>query len=107
MDLSEEFTTKTLGKLTMLLDLDMPTQLKVRDVILLQLYQYEITSRETGLIATDIPEKIALFIQAKKLENYSKETLKNYVYKLMKLADVIVKPVATITLQDLRHFIIN
>ena len=105
MNCNEEFVTKALGQLTLELGFDMPTQLKIRDILLNQLYPYQVTSVETALVASDLEEKLAMYIQSLKLRGYSDATLKNDIYKIRKLGEFIVKPVSTITYNDLRQFL--
>ena len=74
MNCNEEFVTKALGQLTLELGFDMPTQLKIRDILLNQLYPYQVTSVETALVASDLEEKLAMYIQSLKLRGYSDAT---------------------------------
>lgn len=105
MNCNEEFTIKLIGKLTLELNHTWEEQKRVRDCIYNTLYEYDVVSRETGLIKGDIHEKITLYLQVKKLEGYSSETLKNYGYNLRRFADFINKPVATVTKNDLRYYL--
>lgn len=104
MNCNEEFVNKALGQLTLELGFDMQTQLKIRDVLLNQLYPYEVTSVETALVTSDLEEKLAMYIQSLKLQGYSDATLKNDIYKIRKINDFLVKPVSTMTYNDLRQF---
>lgn len=54
---------------------------------------------------TDIAEKVEAFLATKKLEGYSKHTLKTYELELKKFAKVIQKPVNEITTQDIRFYL--
>ena len=45
-----------------------------------------------------------LYLQVKKLEHYSDETLKNYFYTLRKFENYIKKPIATVNKNDIRYF---
>lgn len=105
MNCNEEFVVRAIGKLTLELGLDWEQQRKIREILLISLKDYQVLSTEKALVAGDVKEKIALYIQVKKLENYSKETLKNYMYVLLNFADIVNKPVATITKNDIRYYL--
>ncbi|WP_244833359.1 site-specific tyrosine recombinase/integron integrase [Clostridium sp. BJN0001] len=104
MNCNEEFIVKAIGKLTLEFNYNWDEQKKLRELLYLALYNYEVVSSEKSLVASDLKEKILLYLQVKKLENYSKATLKNYTYTLRKFSDFIVKPVSTITKNDIRYF---
>ena len=107
MDCNEEFIVKALGKLTLEFEFDWEQQRKIREILYLSLYNYNVLSLETGLMASDLREKIMLYLQVKKLEHYSEDTLKNYFYTLGKFESIIRKPVATINKSDIRYFLAN
>lgn len=107
MNCNEEFIVKALGKLTLEFDFDWQQQSKIREILHLSLYNYNVLTLETGLVASDLQEKIMLYIQIKKLEHYSDATLKNYFYVLSKFDEFIKKPVATINKNDIRYFLAN
>jgi integrase/recombinase XerD len=100
----DEVIVKLLGKL----ELKFPglDQLVIRDIAEEVLYNYEIAPLETGLVASDMEEKIKIYIGTKMLEGLSKKTLKNYTGILMKLAGTVIKPVNSITIADLRMFLV-
>lgn len=104
MNCNEEFVIKAIGKLTLEFDYDWEEQKKIREVLYLALHDYEVMSAEKSLVASDLKEKILLYLKVKKLENYSQATLSNYMYTLKKFSDCIVKPVATITKNDIRYY---
>lgn len=79
MNCNEEFVVKALGKLTLEFNYDWDEQKKIRELLHLSLYNYEVMSSEKSLVTSDLKEKILLYLQVKKLENYSKATLKNYI----------------------------
>ena len=106
MNCNEEFVIKAIGKLTLEFNFDWDQQRKVRDALYYSLYNYQVTSLEKALIKGDVREKIFLYIKVKKLAGYSEQTLKNYEYILERVATFINKPVATITTNDLRMFLI-
>ncbi|EDT76491.1 site-specific tyrosine recombinase/integron integrase [Clostridium butyricum] len=104
MNCNEEFVVKALGKLTLEFNYDWENQKKIRELLHICLYNYEVVSAEKSLITSDLNEKILLYLQVKKLENYSKATLSNYMYTLRNFSTFINKPVSTITKNDIRYF---
>ncbi|KAI3350805.1 site-specific tyrosine recombinase/integron integrase [Clostridium botulinum] len=106
MNCNEEFVIKTIGKLTLEFNLNWEQQKIVRDCLYYSLYNYEVVSKEKSLIKGDMPEKILLYLSVKKLAGYSAATLKNYKYLLDKLAYFLNKPVTTITVNDIRMFLV-
>ncbi|NFE73389.1 integrase [Clostridium botulinum] len=106
MNCNEEFVIKTIGKLTLEFNLNWEQQKIVRDCLYYSLYNYEVVSKEKSLIKGDMPEKILLYLSVKKLAGYSAATLKNYKYLLDKLSAFLNKPVTTITVNDIRMFLI-
>ena len=68
---NNELLVKLLGKLTLelpQLEVDLQEQLKIKRVIEETLYEYEVTSKETALVTSDLDEKINYFLATKKLE---------------------------------------
>lgn len=101
--LEDEVTIKLIGKIT----LEYPNidQLKLRDIIGMVLNNYNITSKETSLIVSDIEEKIHLYIAVKKLDNLSAKTLYNYQLQLLNFASFIHKSVSLISTMDIRIYL--
>lgn len=85
MNCNEEFVVKALGKLTLEFNYDWDEQKKIRELLHLSLYNYEVMSSEKSLVTSDLKEKILLYLQVKKLENYSKATLNKRVVLFIKL----------------------
>lgn len=57
---NNELLVKLLGKLTLelpQLEVDLQEQLKIKRVIEETLYEYEVTSKETALVTSDLDEK--------------------------------------------------
>ena len=80
-DCNNELMVKLLGKLTLelpQLEVDLQEQLKIKRVIEETLYEYEVTSKETALVTSDLDEKINYFLATKKLEGLAPATLKGY-----------------------------
>lgn len=84
MNCNEEFIIKTIGKLSLEFNLDWEQQRKVRECLDYSLYNYEVQTLEKSLIKGDIPEKVFLYLKVKQLAGYSKLTLKNYSYTLVR-----------------------
>ncbi|NFM30654.1 integrase [Clostridium botulinum] len=99
----EEVVIKLVGKLSLEFpDID---QLKARTIIEEVLYKYRVLPEETGLVTSDIEEKLQIYLATKKLDGLSRKTLKNYEYNLLIFADHLRKPLGTITTMDLRMFL--
>ncbi|WP_061316888.1 site-specific tyrosine recombinase/integron integrase [Clostridium botulinum] len=99
----DEVVIKLVGKLS--LEFSNIDQLKVRQLVEEVLYKYDILPQENALMTSDIEEKIAIYLAAKKLDGLSIKTLKNYRYNLIIFADYLRKPLGTITTMDLRMFL--
>ncbi|APF24329.1 tyrosine-type recombinase/integrase [Clostridium butyricum] len=106
MNSNEEFVVNAIGKLTLEFNFDWEQQRKVRDCLYLSLYNYEVLPIEKALIKSDLEDKILLYLQVRKLENYSQATLSNYMYTLRKFSSFINKPVGTITKNDIRYYMV-
>lgn len=102
MSCHEELSVKIIGKVSLICpEID---QLKLREELLLLLYNYEIGPAERSLVASDIHEKIDLYLAVKKLDGLSKKTLYNYQLILRKFANRLIKPISTVTTNDLRLY---
>ncbi|WP_409068870.1 tyrosine-type recombinase/integrase [Clostridium caseinilyticum] len=99
----EEVVIKLVGKLS--LEFPEIDQLKVRAIAEEVLYKYRVLPEETALVATDIEEKLQIYLATKKLDGLSKKTLKNYEYNLLIFARHLRKPLAAISTMDLRMFL--
>lgn len=106
-DCSNELSVVLTGKITMLfpeLQIDLQRQLEVKKTIDEALYKYEVTSKETALVTSDIEQKASLYLQCKKLEGLSKKTLYNYSLELNKFSQFFHKPISTINSMDIRMY---
>lgn len=106
--LNEEASVRLIGRLTLLLPVleqNFSLQLEVKKVIDETLYDYEVQSKCTDLVASDIEEKAAIYLACKKLEGLSLKTLENYRLFLNKLNQFFTKPCSTISIMDLRMFL--
>lgn len=98
-----EVVIKIVGKLS--LEFPELEQLKVRNIVEEVLYKYEVTPTETALVASDIEEKLQIYLATKEQEGLSKNTIKNYQYQLLIFASHLRKPLASITTMDLRMYL--
>ncbi len=107
-NLNEEVSIRLIGKLTLLLpmlEVDLKKQLEIKHVIDETLYDYDVQTKCTDLVTSDIEEKAALYLACKKLEGLSPKTLNNYKLFLIKLNMYFTKPCSTIGTMDLRMFL--
>ena len=105
MNSNEEFKTKFIYDVSSTLNLNFDEQKKITDILSVILVDYEINKKVTDLAVSDITEKIVMFLQAKKIEGMSANTIENYFYTLRKLSIYFNKQVKDITINDLRYFI--
>lgn len=104
---NEELAIKIIGKLTLEmpeLEVNLPRQLEIKRYVEEIIYNYEVTSKETALVTSDLEGKINYFLATKKLEGLSTATLKNYTYTLRKLEKFFNKPASTISTGDIKMF---
>jgi integrase/recombinase XerD len=66
---------------------------------------YRITAKEGIGEPSDIPEKIERYIDCRRLDGMSEETIKNYRYSLARFAEYVQKRTTTITTQDIREYL--
>lgn len=107
-NLNEELSIKLLGRLTLFLpqvENDFNKQLDMKKIIDEVLYDYDVQTKSKELIASDIEEKLQLYIACKKLEGLSQKTLMGYKNFLLRLNAFFTKPCGTITTMDLRMFL--
>lgn len=102
---NNEVITRLVGKLS--LEFPEIDQLKVRSITEEVLYKYDVLPQETGLMTTDIEDKLQLFFIIKEQEGLSKKTLKNYSYQLAIFANALRKPLANVNVMDLRVYLAN
>ena len=105
MNYNEEFKRNILIKLAENININFENQQSVERILVELLQDYTVIKNETSLTISDIPEKIIMYLQAKKLEGLSDLTLQNYFYFLRKLSEHTHKQVCDITLNDLRMFL--
>jgi len=105
MNYNEELKRSILIKLNDNININFENQQIIERVLVELLQDYTVVKNETSLTISDIPEKITMYLQAKKLEGLSDLTLQNYFYFLRKLSEHTHKQVRDITLNDLRMFL--
>lgn len=104
---NEEASIILLGKLTLevpSLEVDLQKQLSVKRLIDEVLYKYEVTTKSTALVTSDIDQKANLYLACKKLEGVAKGTLYNYKMELKKFSIFFNKPISTINSMDIRMY---
>ena len=100
---NDEVIIRLTGKLTMeFLEID---QLKVRTIIEETLYKYDIIPQETGLVVSDVEDKLMIYLACKKLDGLAKSTLRNYKNNLLIFSSMLIKPLAAINTMDLRMYL--
>lgn len=105
MNHNEEFKRSLLIKLIDNVEINFKQQQIIEGILVELLQDYTVSKIETALTVSDIPEKVTMYLQAKRLEGLSDLTLKNYFYLLRKLAAFSHKQVKDINLNDLRTFL--
>ncbi|EGO86964.1 integrase, partial [Clostridium botulinum C str. Stockholm] len=68
---NEEAVIKILGKLTVKfpeLDMDLQKQIMIRNIIEEVLYDYDVIPKETSIVASDITDKLKMYLAIKKLD---------------------------------------
>ena len=90
-------------------DFDSTNLLKIENAMYLTLSDYliEIKDKQNTQLTTDINQDAKayqMFFVAKKIEGCSEKTLKYYAFILRRFFEIISKPLATITTDDLRYY---
>lgn len=104
---NDELSVILVGRLTVELpelEVNLQKQLSIKRIIDEVLYKYEVTTKETSLVASDIEEKAGLYLACKKLEGISENTFYNYRLELQHFNDFFNKPVSTINSMDIRMY---
>lgn len=104
---NEEAVIKLVGRLSQEFTefMDLQKQLSLRKFIDETLYKYEILTKETALVASDIEDKMQIFFASKRLDGMSERTIRNYTYILSKFASYLRKPLSSITTMDMRMYL--
>ncbi|NRY59869.1 tyrosine-type recombinase/integrase [Clostridium beijerinckii] len=104
---NDEAIIRIIGKITLAFSEfeDLEKQRKLKSVLDESLYGYEIHSKCTDLIVSDIEEKMGIYLACRKLEGISPKTIKNYQGIITKFADFFHKPLSSITAMDIRMWL--
>lgn len=106
--LNEEASIRIIGKITLLvnqLEQDLSLQIDVKNAIDEILYDYEVQTKCTSLVTSDILQKAKLYVSVKKLEGLSSKTIYNYALFLHHFDEFFHKPCSTVTTMDLRMYL--
>ncbi|MBP1924573.1 integrase/recombinase XerD [Sedimentibacter acidaminivorans] len=76
----------------------------VKNLLDKHLSEYSLISNETALMVSDLSDKIKFFIGLKSLEGLSKQSLRRYQEELSMFGRYVLKPVAQITVNDIRRY---
>lgn len=108
MNCNDEVVIKAVGRITQEFSEfeDLQKQILLRKVLEEVLYKYDVLIKETSLIASDIEEKLKIYLATKKLEGLSEKTLKNYYNDLIKFAEYMRKPINSIQANDIRMYLV-
>ena len=102
--MKEELIIKILTQASAFLSEEQVRQLRM--VLDEELYHINVTSECTELtVINNMPEKMVLFLAAKKLDGMSPHTIKNYGFILRRFCNVIHKDIEQITSMDIRMFL--
>jgi integrase/recombinase XerD len=109
---NDELSVILTGRLTLELpelEVNLQKQLSIKRVIDEVLYKYEVTTKSTSLVASDIEQKAGLYLACKKLtlpqlEGISENTIYNYKLELQHFNQFFNKPVSTINSMDIRMY---
>jgi integrase/recombinase XerD len=103
MNLREEAIIKVLGKSS--LDIQGLDQLKLRNILEEVLSEYEVGCLEKSLVVSDLEEKLNMYLIVRKLDGIADKTLENYRREILKLSEIVYKPVSMITTFDIRRYL--
>lgn len=106
---NDEAIIKLVGKLTIkfpqFFEEDLEKQRELKATLDEALYGYDIMSRCTDLIVSDIEEKTQIYLSCRKLEGLSMKTLANYQGILFHFAQFFHKPLSNISAMDIRMWL--
>lgn len=105
---NDEAIIKLVGRLTIQFPQffdNLETQRELKVTLDEALYDYDIVSKCTDLIYSDIEEKMGIYLAVRKLEGINLKTIKNYQGIITKFADFFHKPLSSITAMDIRMWL--
>jgi len=100
-DYKELIIIKILSELQEKYDID---NMDVKFILEKHLSNYTILSNETGLMSSDLPEKITFFLGIKRLEGLAETSIRSYLDELTMFGRYCNKPVAQIEVNDIRRY---
>lgn len=103
-ELSIKILQGLLGELPFL-ETDMQRQIHIKYLLDDVINNYEVGTKCTSLVQSDLNEKIGIYLMNKKLQNQSNATIQNDMYFFRSFGEYIKKPVAFIDIMDLRRFV--
>lgn len=109
MNCQEQLTCKILDKLTLnlpILEADLQKQIEIKNIIANEVYNFEVTSKCTDLVISDMDEWISYWLSCKKLKGIATKTLNNYKYLLNRFAQNTYKPIRMVNTMDIRKFMV-
>ncbi|HHX62117.1 MAG TPA: tyrosine-type recombinase/integrase [Epulopiscium sp.] len=102
MDLREELMVKILTTFNKDYGVDL---IDARNKLVFILNDYNVDKVCTALVASDIHEKLYLFLAVKKIRRLKKGSLENYRNVIVDFSRYILKPVNQIETNDIRHYL--
>jgi integrase/recombinase XerD len=107
-NLSQEIAVKIIDDIILILpylQVDITKQIEVRNKIEEHLNDFELTSRCTDLVKSDLMEKAFIFLSCRRLEGMKETTSYNYRLLFKRMNEYIVKPLSMVSTIDLRMFL--
>lgn len=102
MDLREELMIRILTKFNADYNMDI---VDAKNKLVVILNDYTVDKACTALVASDIHEKLYLFLAVKKLKRLQKGSLENYRSVIVDFSRYVLKPVNQIETNDIRHYL--
>lgn len=102
MDNKEMIIIKIMGDLGEIADIESK---KMRSVLDEALNGYKVEKESYELVVSDLQERIAYFLAAKRIDGVQPNTLYNYNLRLQHFANTVVKPANLITTHDIRYYL--
>jgi integrase/recombinase XerD len=104
--MKEQFINSVMAKVCDVISLEEARRIK--SILENELYNYDLVTATKELVPIQgIPEKLLIYLAAKKLDGLSDLTLKNYKQHLLRFARFTQKEVHNITTMDIRMYLAN
>lgn len=104
IDYREEMSTKIKTVISQRFGVNAEGLGKVLDVIMLE---YSVDKECTGLVVSDVMERLEMYVAVKRLEGLTKGTLENYYREIKNFSEHIIMPLNSMTTMDLRRYLIT